>query len=143
VRTTQPPPAQPAPADTSQPTAAPAAEASVDGPWNAPAGPLDEYRDQFQNDTRDPGAQAAEERVRAAFAADPASAALLRSVLCRKSTCRAVLSLGPEQLAPYRAAISRSSDGFETTLASLPVAPLDPAQPRLLEIYLKRKPVAE
>jgi hypothetical protein len=139
------PPIAQAPAPPEAPpekSAPPVTEPPSEDPFAAAQGPVDEYRDRFQNEARDAAAKDAENQVRAAFEPEPGQPNQFRTVLCRQTLCRVMISPSPDQGSDYSAAISRMSHDFESTFAALPVAQADPSKPRMIELYLQRKPRA-
>lgn len=156
----QPPLAAPPPlaASETQPSPKPAAPATPtaavsvkpDGPdddphlppptpelFAEPHGPLDQYKQQFENEPRDSAANDAEHDLRAAFEPELKSG-LFRNVLCRQTICRAELHWTPHSLGDYVAAMGRLTLHFDHTFAVAPLGPAGDDKSRAIELYLKR-----
>jgi hypothetical protein len=142
----------PRPSAKPSPTPAPTAAVSVrpnppdDNPhlppptpelFAEPHGPLDEYKEKFENEPRDSAAINAEHDLRAAFEPE-AKSGLLRSVLCRQTICRAELHWTPRSLGDYVAAMGRLTVHFDRTFALAPLGTTAGDQSRSIELYLKR-----
>lgn len=149
-------PALPAP----EPEVLPDEPAAVQGETRAPAaedpitgerGPVEEYRSQYERETRDAAAHLVEAHIRSAFA-HAQTPDLFQSVSCHQNICKVLLSWSPERARDYIQSVTwlglgsrrpHSEHGFDGQLALAPVSAKDDRGGRLVELYLKRmQPVA-
>jgi hypothetical protein len=124
--------------------AAPRPEAAPTQPAAAtvqPAEPVrvSALRAALEREAPDDTAQQAEERIRAIFAAEDASGAVFRHVLCTRSVCRIDLRWSPELHEPYNAGLIKVVNEFTTEISFEPDQKVGgPQMPVPMNIYVAR-----
>lgn len=114
-------------------------------------GPVAEYRRTHESERRDSAATDVERHIRAAFPESDHAPDLFKSVLCRETVCKVEIRWAADRVQPYVAALKRigvgdygkaqQGPGFAAPLALSPIGPKDADGVRLVELYLKRKPL--
>lgn len=104
-------------------------------------GPVDEYKKQYDSEPRDSTAHDYEKKIAASFLPGDGAPDMYKSVMCRKTTCKIELRWKPDRLGAYVAGLTRASVYFsdQVAVAAAPPAPDD--RERLIDVYIKRKPV--
>jgi hypothetical protein len=114
-----------------------AGAAPVTADWNRAKSSKSTLRLHFENDPRDEGAAAAEDRIRAIFAAQPGIEGVVRNVTCTKRVCRIEARWSHATTRPYNAAlvqlVEENTRELEITPDGAPDGPVVP-----VSVYIRR-----
>jgi hypothetical protein len=102
-------------------------------------GPVSERKRAYASEPRDSAANEAESEIRAAFAFRGVARDLLKSVLCRQSTCKIELRWSQERTEAYIDGIGRALANLEPEIAVSPAGPPGFDLVRPIDVYVRRK----
>lgn len=143
------PPPEPAPPPP--PPAPTAASSSRELPEliQGDQGPVAEYRKLFESEPRSSNADELETQIRSAFPAGDGAPEMFKSVLCRETICRIEMRWSQDRRRAWMVGLSRlgrypyKNAGFQTPLALSPLDPPSKEGTRLVEVYMKRRPLGQ